>query len=343
MNAFLLNTVRSTISPFFPGACEKAPPKRSHDWKKREAELQAALLETLRAAISVSEGLRMAFEQFCVETRPDRGILMSAGALVIPPPSEPQLHILHSWPQQDPTPQESLGGQRSCTNLCLRAITEVRHQGEIGIFAYYPRRFPARAAEACQRVLGTLVQTAAAMIEVDHRYRVLMRALPYDPLTHLPIWSLFREKVERRFPRLDREHLPATLMLVCFSGLLNTPEGLVKADDAIEQIAHVRDAISFLQRAIRPTDLIGQLDRESFVLWLDGGDRFASVERADLICKRRYMCSAGANPLVSVKIGLVTREPHSTDMLDVFFERARLALSIAHEENVDWYFAHENA
>lgn len=79
------------------------------------------------------------------------------------------------------------------------------------------------------------------------------------------------------------------------------------------------------------------------MLWLDGGDRFASVERADLICKRRYMCAAGANPLISVKIGLVTREPHSTDTVDVFFERARLALTIAQEENVDWYFAHEDA
>lgn len=51
-------------------------------------------------------------------------------------------------------------------------------------------------------------------------------------------------------------------MLVSFSGLLNTPDELGNAEAAIEQIAHVRDAIIFLQRAIRPTDLIGQLDRE---------------------------------------------------------------------------------
>lgn len=346
MNAFLLNTMRSTLSSFILGSGGASSRTGPQDWKQRELEFQAALLDTLRAAISVSEGLRQAFEQFCAQTKPQRGVLMSAGALVIPPPSEPQLHVLHSWPKQEGTSREKFGGQRSSTNLCLRAITEVRHQGEIGIFVYFPHRFPGRAAEAFRRVLDTLIHTAAAMIEVDHRYRVLMRALPYDPLTHLPIWSLFREKVERRFPRLDREHLPATLMLVSFSGLLNTPQSLINANDAndaIEQIAHVRDAIAFLQRAIRPTDLIGQLDRESFVLWLDGGDRFASVERADQICKRRYLCSAGANPLVSVKIGLVTREPHSTDTLDVFFERARLALSIAHEESVDWYFAHENA
>ncbi|GBQ96994.1 GGDEF domain-containing protein [Asaia lannensis] len=309
----------------------------------REAAFLDSLLETLRSAISVPDGLKRAFDQFCQATTPERGLIMSSGPLVIPIPTEPQLHILHSWPVRDGNIRSRLGGIRTTTNLCLRAIAEIRHQGEIGLIAYYPRGFSRRAADSCRRILNTLVQTAAAMIEVDHRYRVLLRALPFDPLTHLPVWALFKEKAERRFARLDQESLPATLMLVCFSGLLTTPSDIVEAEEAVEQIAHVRDAINFLQRAIRPTDLIGQLDRESYVLWLDGGDRFASVERAEMICKRRYMCSAGANPLVSVKIGLVTREPGSTDPLDVFFERARLALSIAQEDGVDWHFAHESA
>ncbi|GBQ92835.1 hypothetical protein AA0535_2667 [Asaia krungthepensis NRIC 0535] len=303
----------------------------------------AGLLETLRSSISVSDGLKLAFEQFCRETRPERALIMSSGPLVIPQPTEAQLHILHAWPSHQPGRDPRSREERTATTLCLRAIAEIRHQGEIGLIIYFRRSFPKRAAAACRRVLETLVQTAAAMIEVDHRYRALLRALPFDPLTHLPVWSLFREKVDRRFARLDHEQLPATLMLVCFSGLLHTTSDIVEAEEAVEQIAHVRDAISFLQRAIRPTDLIGQLDRESYVLWLDGGDRFASVERAEQICRRKYLCSAGANPLVSVKIGLVTREPGSTDSLDVFFERARLALSIAQEENVDWYFAHESA
>lgn len=309
----------------------------------REHVLLARLIETLRAAISVPDGLRYAFEQFCEETRPERGLIMSSGPLVVQAPGDGQLHIVHSWPVREGELRDRLGGCRTTTNLCLRAIAEIRHQGEIGLVVYYPRSLPARAANSCRRILNTLVQTAAAMIEVDHRYRVLLRALPFDPLTHLPVWCLFKEKAERRFARLDQEHLPATLLLVCFSGLLTTGKDIVEAEEAVEQIAHVRDAISFLQRAIRPTDLIGQLDRESFVLWLDGGDRFASVERAEAICKRRYLCSAGANPLVSVKIGLVTREPGSTDPLDVFFERARLALSIAQEEGIDWHFAHESA
>ncbi len=343
MNAFLLDTMRSTIPSLVSRSFGMDQRLARNGLKKREIEFQACLIEILRASISVSEGLRQAFEHFCATTRPERGILMSAGALVVPPVSEPQLHILHSWPMDSAEPESGLGASRSSANLCLRAITQVRHQGEIGIFVYFPRNFSRRASESCTRVLEALIQTAAAMIEVDHRYRVLLRALPYDPLTHLPIWSLFKEKVERRFSRLDRENLPATLMLVCFSGLLNAPDGSVKAEGAVEQISHVRDAIGFLQRAIRPTDLVGQLDRESYVLWLDGGDRFASVERAELICKRKYLCEAGSNPEISVKIGLVTREPHSTDTLDTFFERARLAHSIAREDNVDWYFAHETA
>jgi len=300
-------------------------------------------MELLRSAISVPEGLKLAFDHFCLVTRPERGLIMSSGPLVIPTPTEPQIHIFHSWPERDGSTRTGLGGIRTTTNLCLRAIAEIRHQGEIGLVIYYESRLSRNATESRRRILNSLVQTAAAMIEVDHRYRQLLRALPFDPLTHLPVWTLFREKVEQRFARLDREHIPATLMLVSFYGLLHTPSETVEADEAVEQIGHVRDAISFLQRAIRPTDLMGQLDRESFVLWLDGGDRFASVERAEQICRRKYMCSAGANPLVSVKIGLVTREPESHDTLDMFFERARMALSIAQEENLDWYFAHESA
>ncbi|WP_025886252.1 hypothetical protein [Asaia prunellae] len=148
MNAFMMNTMRSALSNFVSGHSKHASPSLSRKWKQREVEFQASLLETLRAAISVSEGLRMAFEQFCEQTKPDRGILMSAGALVIPPPSEPQLHILYSWPDPDDVSHDETSSARSYTNLCLRAITEVRHQGEIGIFVYYPQRFPTRAAES---------------------------------------------------------------------------------------------------------------------------------------------------------------------------------------------------
>ncbi|BAT20131.1 diguanylate cyclase domain-containing protein [Asaia bogorensis] len=333
----IMRSARIRLSRAFPS------PRHRQNPHAEEAALEARLLEILRSAISVPDGLKQAFDHFCLVTRPERGLIMSSGPLVIPPPTEPQIHILHSWPIRDGDFRSRLGGIRTTTNLCLRAIAEIRHQGEIGLVVYYGCRMSRRRTASCRRILNTLAQTAAAMIEVDHRYRALLRALPFDPLTHLPVWSLFREKVERRFARLDREQIPATLMLVSFYGLLHTPSETVEADEAVEQIAHVRDAISFLQRAIRPTDLMGQLDRESFVLWLDGGDRFASVERAEQICRRKYMCSAGANPLVSVKIGLVTREPGSHDTLDVFFERARMALSIAQEENLDWYFAHESA
>ncbi|WP_122050220.1 GGDEF domain-containing protein [Asaia bogorensis] len=322
-------------------ALDSAPPRGRVPAK--EAALEATLLEILRSTISVPEGLKQAFDHFCLVTRPERGLIMSSGPLVIPAPTEQQIHILHSWPVRDGDYRSRVGGIRTTTNLCIRAIAEIRHQGEIGLVVYYSCRMPRRATESCRRILNALAQTAAAMIEVDHRYRLLLRALPFDPLTHLPVWALFREKVELRFARLDREQIPATLMLVSFHGLLHTPSETVEAEEAVAQIAHVRDAIKFLQRAIRPTDLIGQIDRESFVLWLDGGDRFVSVERAEQICRRKYMCSAGANPLVSVKIGLVTREPGSHDTLDMFFEKARMALSIAQEEDLDWYFAHESA
>ncbi|WP_147092389.1 GGDEF domain-containing protein [Swaminathania salitolerans] len=342
MNAFFSKIMRSP-----PSLSSSAPIGQNarNGHRSREIRLQTALLEALRAAVSVSDGLKDAFTLFCATARPDRGVLMSSGPLIVPEAPRSQLHLLKAWPPlpegSDPDPH---GFNLISTNLSIRAITPVRHQGDIGIIVYFPRRYPARDAESARRVLVTLVQTAAAMIEVDHRYRVLLRSLPYDPLTHLPIWSLFKERVERRLARLDRETLPATLMLVCFSGLLDVRDDAeVEADDAITQITHVRDAIAFLQRAIRPTDIIGQVDRESYTLWLDGGDRFASVERAEQICRRRYLCSAGANPRVSVKIGLVTREPGSSDTLDSFFERARLALSIARERNADWHFAHENA
>ncbi|WP_336760336.1 GGDEF domain-containing protein [Asaia sp. VD9] len=343
MTALLTKTVHALMRGLSGRSRTNWPTRNRATLRRWEEDLSNSLLETLRSAISVSDGLRCAFEEFCASTQPERGILISSGPLQVPPPPEPQLKILHTWPIQQEKAQIEMGGNRIDTHISLRAINEVRHQGEIGIFVYFPPQFPKHSAEACKRVIGTLVRTAAAMIEVDHRYRVLLRALPFDPLTHLPVWSLFKDRVERRFARLDHENLPATLMLVSFSGLLQAQHGAGAAEEAVEQIAHVRDAINFLQRAIRPTDLIGQLDRESYILWLDGGDRFASVERAELICKRRYLCSAGSNPLVSVKIGLVTREPQSHDTLETFFERARLALSIAHEENMDWYFAHENA
>lgn len=312
--------------------------------RHNEDVLLKKLTERLRVPVSVEKGLRSAFQEFCTQTKPERAVLFSSGPLMPKLDHKPHFHTLASWPARSTDGSLDHGATLTSLTLSIRAVAPVSTLGDIGILVYFPRSLPPRHATSFQRVLDRFIGTVAAMIEVEHRFRVLLRALPYDPLTHLPIWSFFRQKVEARLPRLDRETLPATLMLVSFSGLIAT--GQIDPDDrnGPDQIADVHDAINFLQRSIRPTDLIGQIDRETYVLWLDGADRFASVERAETICKKHGLNPVGGGDhTVSVRIGLMTREADSTDSVDIFYERARLALSTARENDLAWHFAHESA
>jgi len=137
-----------------------------------------------------------------------------------------------------------------------------------------------------------------------------------DPETGLWAASNFIEQASRRFDRLDVESQPGTLLFIGFGRAkpsLQTPTAMRIADE--------------LREIVRPTDLLGRINRTTIALWCDGMDHLTGAERAARFCKH-MPASLPEQPLISV--GLVTRWPGSSDDVASVIERASLALKDAY-------------
>jgi GGDEF domain-containing protein len=132
------------------------------------------------------------------------------------------------------------------------------------------------------------------------------------------LWNAlsFIEQAARRFDRLDVESQPGTLLFLGFGRAqpkMQTPTAMRLADE--------------LREIVRPTDLLGRIDRTTIALWCDGMDHLTGAERAARFCKHLPV-SLPDQPLISV--GLVTRWPGSTDDPATIIQRANLALKEAY-------------
>jgi GGDEF domain-containing protein len=137
-----------------------------------------------------------------------------------------------------------------------------------------------------------------------------------DPETGLWNALSFIEQAARRFDRLDVESQPGTLLFLGFGRAqpkMQTPTAMRLADE--------------LREIVRPTDLLGRVDRTTIALWCDGMDHLTGAERAARFCKHLPV-SLPDQPLISV--GLVTRWPGSTDDPATIIQRANLALKEAY-------------
>ncbi len=137
-----------------------------------------------------------------------------------------------------------------------------------------------------------------------------------DPETG--IWSAasFIEQASRRFDRLDVENQPGTLLFLGFGRAtpnLHTPAAMRLTDE--------------LREIVRPTDLLGRINRTTIALWCDGMDHLTGAERAARFCKHM---PASLPEQTLVCVGLVTRWPGSTDDPATVIDRAALALKDAY-------------
>jgi hypothetical protein len=162
---------------------------------------------------------------------------------------------------------------------------------------------------------GMVIDLAAPELTAAVTPRLpLDRAL--DPETGFWSAGSFVEQASRRFDRLDVESQPGTLLFLGFGraqGKLQTPTAMRLADE--------------LREIVRPTDLLGRINRTTIALWCDGMDHLTGAERAARFCKH---LPAALPEQTLIAVGLVTRWPGSIDDPGTLIDRAGLALADAY-------------
>lgn len=136
-----------------------------------------------------------------------------------------------------------------------------------------------------------------------------------DPDTGLWAAPSFIEQAARRFDRLDVEDKPGTLLFL----------GFARAAE------HLHTAIAMrlteeLREIVRPTDLLGRIDRTTIALWCDGMDHLTGAERAARFCAH---LPSSLPERVLISVGLVTRWPGNADDPHSLIARAGIALGDA--------------
>jgi len=140
--------------------------------------------------------------------------------------------------------------------------------------------------------------------------------LALDPETGLWSATSFIEQVGRRFDRLDVENQSGTLLYLGF--------GRAKASQQTPTAMRVADE---LREIIRPTDLLGRVNRTTIGLWCDHMDHLTGAERAAKFCK--FMPVSLPDQAV-IAVGLTTRWPNAGDDAATILERAAVALKDAY-------------
>jgi GGDEF domain-containing protein len=131
------------------------------------------------------------------------------------------------------------------------------------------------------------------------------------------LWSArtFAEEISRRFDRLDVEDKPGCLLYLGFSRAGTHIHGPI----AMRMAEELRDIV-------RPTDLLGRVDRTTIALWCDGMDHLTAGERAAKFCAQ----FPGILPeRAIITAGVAPRWPGLGDDPATIIERAAVALRLA--------------
>lgn len=157
--------------------------------------------------------------------------------------------------------------------------------------------------------------------EQVHQHRRLMAIASTDPLTGLLNRRGFEAEAKRHFSRLQRSGRQAVLMYVDLDNFkaVNDTHGHAVGDEAL---VFVRD---LLRNNVRPTDLVGRIGGDEFVVWLDSAghavaDRCARVLITASASLRRFSGSP-AKPL-GMSIGAVIYDPRTTETFADLVARA---------------------
>jgi|GEM_PF-697478 len=313
------------------------------------AHLLDEIIDRLRSAIMPRIGIAAAFEALCIRMGAVGGVLLSNGPFspALPTSTNGALLVVQRHGHESPTAAQVMEDIRNAADTRTRRLQKdglefllcqerARLFGEIGVMLWRPMSVPWQPQD------GTLAHTTtamfAALLELDGIHRNVLKDAHFDPATNLLTWTGFRFEISRRLQRLDQEQLSATLMLVAIEGLteLTSTSSFEIGEEALRQ------SIELVRNAVRPADMIARISNDTFALWLDGGDRFAASERADRLCNHGAPIILNPPRHLQIKVGLVTREPHATDTLETYFERASMALRIARNGSTQpWQFSYE--
>ncbi|MDF7674425.1 GGDEF domain-containing protein [Acetobacteraceae bacterium ESL0709] len=184
-------------------------------------------------------------------------------------------------------------------------------------------------------------KTAALLMETEDLYLTAIKKTQHDPSTGVLTWPALRQTILRRIPRLDRDGLAGTLILVQVNGMSDLT--LSYGPEMEERT--LNHCVAVIQHAIRPTDSVGRIGGPLFVLWLDGADRYAAAERAETMTKQGVMLPFLQPTTLSLQMGLSCREPAGFENVDDLLEQATMALknTVPEETGRSWHFAHQTA
>ena len=220
-------------------------------------------------------------------------------------------------------PPDWLREQTRQSALCGQSLllcTSTNHFIDRAILALWRKDRPWNDAEIA--LAGGLLPAMQPVLEHEQIQRETARLSRTDILTGLFNRQGFIAELSRRLERLDREGLPATLMMVALDqlGAVNTRDGLDIGDAAL------RDTAAALRNLVRPTDLVGRLGGDLFGLWLDGADQFTAAERAESLRCDGVLVGGSATGRLSVSTGLAVRSSRSFESIDSLLHRAWAAM-----------------
>ena len=207
--------------------------------------------------------------------------------------------------------------------LCGQSLLlcdSTNHFIDRAILAVWRDHAPWTARETA--LVASLLALIQPVLEHEQIQRETARQSRADILTGLFNRRGFAAELPRRFERLDREGLPATLLVLGLDGLgsINSRFGLQAGDAAL------RHAASALCGGVRPTDLVGRLGGDLFALWLDGADQFAAAERADALGRAGIVAQQQPGVRIGISIGLAVRSSRSFESIESLLHRAWSAM-----------------
>ncbi|MCJ9713174.1 diguanylate cyclase, partial [Bordetella hinzii] len=194
----------------------------------------------------------------------------------------------------------------------------------IGCFAFYYRQPRSAASQAFhQSLVDACTHLCALALEREHARQRIRQLAFYDGLTGIPNRSLLLAKAEQAIASAARNDDPLAVLFIDLDRFkqVNDSLGHVAGDELL------RAAADRIRDKLRPTDLVGRLSGDEFVVVLPqaDADRAAdAVERlqAELALPLQL---AGTDLSVSACVGVAMFPADGRDM-ETLLQRADLAM-----------------